>query len=171
MVTASHLPGDRNGVKFFSANNGGFQKTQIHRMLELAQEHVHVWFNIGTLPSASTNNVYCSEYVNWMVRYEEGLKNALLKQINHDLKEHEHGDVPSSLAAEELLPLKGLNTVLNSGNGSGGLFFKILEDLTENVDGSINIMPDSTFPRDVPNSENDKMVKRADLGIILDTDA
>jgi phosphomannomutase len=123
MVTVSHLPSDRNGFKFFSANYGGFQKTQIHRMLELAQEHVHVWFNIGTLPKASMNNAYCSEYVNWMVHYEEGLKNALLKQINHDLKQQEHVKVPSSLAAEELRPLKGLNIVLNSGNGSGGFFF------------------------------------------------
>ena len=45
-------------------------------MLESAQEHVHVWFNIGTLPPASMNNVYYSEYVDWMVRYEQGLKNA-----------------------------------------------------------------------------------------------
>ena len=44
--------------------------SQWFQMLESAQEHVHVWFNIGTLPPASMNNVYYSEYVDWMVRYE-----------------------------------------------------------------------------------------------------
>ena len=103
-----------------------------------------------------------------------------MSQINHDLKQQEHGDVPSSLAAEELLTLKGLNIVLNSSYGSGGFFCKVLEDLGANTDGSINIMPNSTFPRVVPNPANDRMVQEtiqecetveAGLGILLDTDA
>mmetsp|Transcript_28230 Transcript_28230/g.31739 ORF Transcript_28230/g.31739 Transcript_28230/m.31739 type:complete len:653 (+) Transcript_28230:25-1983(+) len=180
MVTASHLPGDRNGFKFFSTNHGGFQKTQINRMLKIAQKHTHVLFNIGTLPPVSIGYVYCNEHVNWMVHYEEGLKNALLKQINHDQTQNEHGTVSSSSATEELLPLKGLNIVLNSGNGSGGFFCKVLKELGANTDGSVNIMPDPLFPRGIPNPENDSMIQEtiqaceaanADIGILLDTDS
>ena len=121
MVTASHLPADRNGFKFFDAYQGGFQKSQINKMLELAQEHAHVWFDMGIVPPTSGHNVYCSEYVNWMDHYQERLKQALLKQVNLD-----HNDELSSSSAEgEHLPLEGLNIVLNSGNGSGGFFLFI----------------------------------------------
>ena len=37
MVTASHLPADRNGLKFFTLQ-GGFSKAQIRTLIELANE-------------------------------------------------------------------------------------------------------------------------------------
>jgi phosphomannomutase len=57
MVTASHLPGDRNGFKFFDAYHGGYQKQQINKMLEIAQDHAQVWFDMGILPPTSVDNV------------------------------------------------------------------------------------------------------------------
>lgn len=166
MVTASHLPEDRNGFKFFDAYNGGFRKSQIHKMLEIAQDHAHVWFNMGILPPTNVGYVYCDEHVNWMEHYEEQLKLALMKQVNKETNREQ--------------PLKGINIVLNSGNGSGGFFQKVLADLGANVDGSINIRPDPSFPSGVPNPENNDMIEdtiracetaNADLGILLDTDA
>eukprot|EP00536_Pseudo-nitzschia_multiseries_P001381 jgi/Psemu1/250480/estExt_Genewise1Plus.C_180050 len=166
MVTASHLPADRNGFKFFDANSGGFQKSQIRRMTEIAQHHAQVWFNMGVLPPTNAGYVFCDEYVNWMQHYQEQLKHTLMNQVHK--KEN-----PEK-------PLEGLNIVLNSGNGSGGFFRKVLADLGANVDGSINTEPDPTFPAGIPNPERDDMIEEtiracesanADLGILLDTDA
>mmetsp|Transcript_7315 Transcript_7315/g.14363 ORF Transcript_7315/g.14363 Transcript_7315/m.14363 type:complete len:677 (-) Transcript_7315:1419-3449(-) len=166
MVTASHLPEDRNGFKFFDAYNGGFRKSQINEMLEIAQDHAHVWFDMGILPPTNIGCVCCDEHVNWMEHYQEQLKIALMRQVNKEENREQ--------------PLKGLNIVLNSGNGSGGFFQKVLADLGANVDGSINIKADPSFPRGVPNPENDEMIQdtiraceaaNADLGILLDTDA
>lgn len=171
MVTASHLPSDRNGFKFFDAYHGGFQKPQINKMLEIAQGHAQVWFDMGILPPTSVGNVYCSEHVNWMNYYQQQLRQTLLKQVNNNTS--------FSSTEEEQFPLKGLKIVLNSGNGSGGFFLKVLTTLGANVKG-INIIPDATFPRGVPNPENDSMIQEtiltceaanADLGILLDTDA
>mmetsp|Transcript_22350 Transcript_22350/g.39318 ORF Transcript_22350/g.39318 Transcript_22350/m.39318 type:complete len:450 (-) Transcript_22350:114-1463(-) len=170
MVTASHLPGDRNGFKFFSKHaGGGFNKAQIHQMIGIAQEHSQVWFDRGALPSTSgTNGVFCSEVVNWMPIYEEKLQQALWKQVN------------SNENVDHTLPLEGLKIVLNAGNGSGGFFRQVLEDLGANVDGSLHTTPDSSFPNGIPNPEYDEMIQEtvsacedahADLGILLDTDA
>lgn len=169
MVTASHLPSDRNGFKFFDSHHGGFQKSQIQKMLNIAQDHAHMWFGMGILPPSSVGNVYCSEYVNWMDHYQEQLEHALLRQVNHNTS-----------AVKNLFPLRGLNIVLNAGNGSGGFFRTVLANLGANVTGSINTMPDAAFPNGVPNPENDEMIKEtiraceaanADIGILLDTDA
>lgn len=172
MVTASHLPDDRNGFKFFDAYHGGFQKSQINKMIEIAQAHAQVWFDIGILPPTSVGNVYCTEYVNWMNHYKKELEQGLLRQVNDS----------SSLVSpvKDRLPLKGLKIVLNAGNGSGGFFVDVLKSLGANVAGSINTAPDPAFPHGVPNPENDSMVQEtilaceaagADLGILLDTDA
>jgi phosphomannomutase len=170
MVTASHLPGDRNGFKFFTKRGGGgFNKFQIQQMIGIAQDHVQLWFDMGILPPTSGGNgVFCSEYVNWMPHYEENLQTALWKQVNTN--ENVGHD----------LPLAGLSIVLNAGNGSGGFFRKVMQDLGANVDGSIHTQPDPAFPNGIPNPEYDAMVQEtiqaceaahADLGILLDTDA
>jgi phosphomannomutase len=119
MVTASHLPSDRNGFKFFSKHaGGGFNKSQIYEMISIAQKHTHTWFDMGILPPTSgSDSVFCSEYVNWMPHYEEKLQRSLWEQVNtNDNIDHK-------------LPLDGLNIVLNAGNGSGGFFRNVLEAL------------------------------------------
>ncbi len=172
MVTASHLPDDRNGFKFFDAYNGGFQKSQINKMIEIAQGHAQVWFDMGILPPTSVGNVFCSSYVNWMNHYQKQLEQGLLRQV--------YSEHPSASVEKDHLPLKGLRIVLNAGNGSGGFFLDVLRNMGANVEGSINTEPDPAFPRGVPNPENDRMVQDtivaceaadADLGILLDTDA
>jgi len=172
MVTASHLPGDRNGFKFFDAYHGGFQKSQVIKMLKIAQDHAQIWFDMGFLPPTSVGNVHCTEYVNWMDHYQQQLEQVLLRQVNHNQT--------SSPGSENNFPLRGLKIVLNPGNGSGGFFQKVLMNLGADVEGSINIMSDASFPRGIPNPEKDDMIQEtisaceaadADLGILLDTDA
>ena len=169
MVTASHLPDDRNGFKFFDAYNGGFQKPQINRMIEIAQGHAQVWFDMGILPPTSIGNVFCNAYVNWMNHYQKQLEQGLLRQVysNPHL-------VP---IANNSLPLQGLKIVLNAGNGSGGFFLEVLRNMGANVEGSINTEPDPAFPRGVPNPENNGMIQDtiaaceaadADLGAVCD---
>ncbi|KAG7339305.1 phosphoglucomutase/phosphomannomutase domain containing protein [Nitzschia inconspicua] len=167
MVTASHLPSDRNGFKFFTQQKGGFTKSEIQNLILKAQEHAQVWFDMGILPPTSgSNGVFCSELVHWMPFYEQQLKRALCQQLGSD-------DYDS-------LPLKGLKIVLNAGNGSGGFFRQVLDDLGASSDGSIHTTPNSEFPNGIPNPEYDTMIKEtiqaceaahADLGILLDTDA
>jgi phosphomannomutase len=169
MVTASHLPSDRNGFKFSTQQQGGFTKAQIQQLIQRAQDHAHIWFDLGILPpTTGSNGVFCSEQVHWMPAYERQLKRALRQQLGFDDNE------------ESKLPLGGLKIVLNAGNGSGGFFRSVLQDLGADVDGSIHTTPNPEFPNGIPNPEYDTMIQEtiraceavhADLGILLDTDA
>jgi phosphomannomutase len=85
------------------------------------------------------------------------------------------GVVPNAMK-----PLDGLKLLLNPGNGAGGFFKYVLEDLGADVSASIHLEPDGLFPNGIPNPEDVKMLERtisvcekeqADLGIMLDTDA
>lgn len=166
MVTASHLPKDRNGMKFFTLQ-GGFTKLEVQRMITLAQQHAEVWYDMGLIPPTSgPHAVFCSEWVNWMPHYQLQLKNALLKEVNGDHQRHSLSQV-----------LHGLKIVLNAGNGSGGFFEQVLKDLGANVEASIHTKPDPNFPFGVPNPEYAPMIEEttkacvaanADLGIMLE---
>ena len=74
----------------------------------------------------------------------------------------------------------GMKIIVDAGNGSGGFFAdKILAPLGADVNGSQFLEPDGMFPNHIPNPE-DKIAmaslkkavldKRADLGLIFDTD-
>lgn len=64
-VTASHLPEDKNGVKFFS-KVGGLSKDNIDELIGLAQDEARNWYDTGVLPPSSGNNgVLCSELVSF----------------------------------------------------------------------------------------------------------
>jgi len=65
MVTASHLPQEKNGLKFF-ANfcQGGFTKKQISILAEGASACARSWFQIGLVPPTSgEEGVSCSSWV------------------------------------------------------------------------------------------------------------
>mmetsp|Transcript_102066 Transcript_102066/g.286183 ORF Transcript_102066/g.286183 Transcript_102066/m.286183 type:complete len:654 (+) Transcript_102066:255-2216(+) len=169
MITASHLPADKNGMKFFTAD-GGFEKSQIKTLVSLAQQHSIGWYDQATIPPTSGRDaVFCSEWVDWMPYYASELKAALVREVMGD---NAKGDPKKALG--------GLKLVLNSGNGSGGFFKRVLEDLGADVSASINTEPDGEFPAGIPNPENPSMIEQtirvceaanADLGILLDTDA
>ena len=167
ILTASHLPVDRNGMKFFTSMKGGFTKRDIQELIAVAKDHVvHSWQN--TLPPTSEEEegvVSSATKVDYMPYYAASLTKAIQQETSSS------SDEP---------PLTGLTIVLNSGNGSGGFFHDVLHNLGADVSASIGIDHDSTFPLGVPNPESKLMVAEttrvcqetnADLGIMLDTDA
>lgn len=173
MVTASHLPGDRNGLKLYTAAASGMTRADITELGVRAMAHVETLYAEGILPpSSGHDSVFCSEWVDWMPLYADTLQQAVVREVGAAA----FTDSSSGAA----LPLWGLKIVLNPGNGAGGFFQTVLENLGADVTSSIHLEPDGTFPHGVPNPENDRMIletlqrcelAQADLGIMLDTDA
>lgn len=150
MVTASHLPFNRNGIKFFDAD-GGLEHEDITEVLTISG-----WLN----PVA---NNYAARKFDLLPLYAEHLKNTIASELND-------GDQP----------LKGLHIVVDSGNGASGFFVdKILKPLGADTTGSQFLEPDGMFPNHIPNPENKAAMEairsavlnnKADLGLIFDTD-
>ncbi len=157
MMTASHLPYNRNGLKFFT-DKGGFEKAQItdvlSRAFELDEES----------KGEKTPGKAAGEY-DLLSRYSEHLRGIIKKEVNADDYEH---------------PLKGLHIVVDAGNGAGGFFAeKVLAELGADTSGSQFLEPDGMFPNHIPNPENAAAMaaiqqatvdNHADFGIIFDTD-
>ncbi|MBE9160863.1 phosphomannomutase/phosphoglucomutase [Tychonema sp. LEGE 06208] len=155
MLTASHLPFNRNGLKFFTAN-GGLQKKDITDILTLAQSN-------HFQPAAATGNItkhnFISVYANQFVK-------QIRESVNH----------PDNFEQ----PLTGLKIVVDAGNGAGGFYVdKVLKPLGADTTGSQFLEPDGTFPNHVPNPEDKQAMQsicqavienHADFGIIFDTD-
>ena len=152
MITASHHPFNRNGLKFFT-RSGGLEGTDIEQILEYAQ-------NGKKAPAASGVVENC----NYMAQYKEHLKDIIKKGVcaeNYDK------------------PLDGFKIVVDAGNGVGGFYADVLNDLGADTAGSRYLDPDGMFPNHVPNPENKEAMKsiceavkesNADLGVIFDTD-
>ena len=63
MVTASHLPEDRNGFKLFT-RNGGLSNQDIDILTESAMDVAREWTDIGLIPPTSGDGaVSCSDWV------------------------------------------------------------------------------------------------------------
>lgn len=155
MLTASHLPFNRNGLKFFTSE-GGLEKQDITAVLELASS--------GTLKTADTAGTVSS--LDFISVYASHLADIIRKAAG-DTADYDH-------------PLKGLHVIVDAGNGAGGFFAdKVLALLGADTDGSQFLEPDGSFPNHIPNPEDEKAMKsiqnavlasKADLGIIFDTD-
>ncbi|MGF1516816.1 MAG: phosphomannomutase/phosphoglucomutase [Nodosilinea sp.] len=155
MMTASHLPFNRNGLKFFT-RQGGLGKADISRILELAEKGK---FTAAAAPGAV-------EHRDLIAAYSAGLVQQMRQSVNHP----EHYDQP----------LQGLNIIVDAGNGAGGFYAsQVLEPLGADTSGSQFLDPDGTFPNHVPNPENEAAMASicqavvahgADFGIIFDTD-
>jgi phosphomannomutase len=156
MITASHLPWYRNGLKFFS-KDGGLEKEDIKELTKLADE-----IALGSDHGADTTG-RIPEKVNFMDTYAGFLRKKIIDGAGK-------GD----------RPLEGLHIIVDAGNGAGGFYAtKVLEPLGANTTGSQFLEPDGHFPNHVPNPENKEAAasiskataqSRADLGIIFDTD-
>lgn len=152
-ITASHLPPEKNGLKFFTSD-GGLAPEDIENILNLAQRVPE------TLPQKSGS----VRKMNLMGYYSEKLRNV----------------IKEALGGNSDKPLKGMKIVIDAGNGAGGFFEKeVLKPLGADTEGSVGIEPDGNFPLHVPNPENAEALKSiseitvsssADLGIIFDTD-
>ena len=155
MLTASHLPFNRNGMKFFMAS-GGLEKADVTRVLDLAE-------NEATIADPSGKGFQVAP--DFMSVY-----NSLIVSI-----------IRNSVKASDFdKPLKGFKIVVDAGNGAGGFFVeKILKPLGADTTGSQFLNPDGNFPNHIPNPEsqiamdaivNASLESKADLGIIFDTD-
>ncbi|MGL4605956.1 MAG: phosphomannomutase/phosphoglucomutase [Eubacteriaceae bacterium] len=150
MVTASHLPFNRNGLKFFT-KDGGLDKKDIAEILEMA-ETIETSFTLGgkAIP------------YDFLPTYSEGIVEIIRKKT------------------KEKKPLAGTHIILDAGNGAGGFFAEqVLIPLGANTEGSLCLTPDGNFPNHVPNPEEPEAIDhvtkgvldhQADLGIIFDTD-
>lgn len=165
MLTASHLPFNRNGLKFFTPQ-GGLGKGDITEILALAAGEVSGVSGevVGTIESRDFMSVYADQlvqYIRTQVAASEGANEASRDTIDPH-------------------PLKGLKIVVDAGNGAGGFFAsKVLEPLGADTTGSQFLDPDGHFPNHVPNPEDGAamaaicqavLTHQADFGIIFDTD-
>lgn len=156
MITASHLPFNRNGIKFFT-KDGGLESFEIKEILEKAQ-------NVKS-EYADKDTASLKKY-DLMKTYSDYLKKKICEGLGFSQVKND--------------ALEGLHIVVDAGNGAGGFFATdVLLPLGCDVSGSQFLEPDGMFPNHIPNPENkDAMasIKKAveensaDLGLIFDTD-
>lgn len=154
MLTASHLPYNRNGLKFFTAQ-GGLGKADITAILAIAKS--------GNLIATEPKGIITEQ--NFMDVYANQLVETVRQQVQHSNYEQ---------------PLTGLKIVVDAGNGAGGFYVdRVLKPLGADTTGSQFLEPDGMFPNHIPNPENKEAMaaicqavidNQADLGIIFDTD-
>ena len=152
MITASHHPWNKNGLKFFT-REGGLEGKDVEALLTAAegiQPEAHA--PTGTIEPKAFLPVYAEQ---------------LAERIR------------SGLGTREEKPLKGLHVAVDAGNGAGGFYASLMEQLGAKTEGSQFLNPDGMFPNHIPNPENaDAMAaiqkavltSHADLGVIFDTD-
>lgn len=168
MITASHLPFNRNGLKFFT-KDGGLEKSELTEVLKgavsladrygKADEEAIV--SAADLPVGSGK----SEKTDMVGIYAEHMRSIIKEGVK---------------AADYDKPLAGLHIVVDAGNGASGFFApQILEALGADTTGSAFLEPDGHFPNHVPNPENPVAIaairqavldSKADLGVIFDCD-
>ncbi|XP_024978323.1 uncharacterized protein LOC112515645 isoform X1 [Cynara cardunculus var. scolymus] len=161
MITASHLPYNRNGFKFFT-NAGGLGKADIKDILERAA-NIYNGFTPESLKEAERKASSTISKVDYMTVYASDLV-AAVREASGNIEK----------------PLEGFHIVVDAGNGAGGFFAgKVLEPLGAITSGSQFLEPDGLFPNHIPNPEDKAAMKaitqavldnKADLGIIFDTD-
>lgn len=168
MITASHLPYNRNGFKFFT-EDGGLDKADIAEILKLAEDDNSGLDIIGE-PTNSDGythrlgqRIFAAESADLMSLYCDHLKKLIIDGVQQGEK-----------------PLEGMKIVVDAGNGSGGFFAKkVLAPLGADISASQFLDPDGTFPHHAPNPENEDAMHSvamktlssgADFGLIFDTD-
>lgn len=150
MLTASHLPFNRNGLKFFTPE-GGLEGKDITEILTYAQEGEDIGSGAGQVKT-----------FDFLTKYAKHIANIICNE--------------TGLAK----PFDGMKIAVDAGNGAGGFYAeKVLKALGADVSGSCYLEPDGTFPNHIPNPEDkDAMAaiskavldSKSDLGVIFDTD-
>lgn len=168
MLTASHLPPNRNGIKFFT-QDGSANKADIKAIITGAADLIEAdplnvkWTDQGAVVSSAPATSF--DFLPVYSRH-------LAQLIRDGCKS---GDTDDSSET----PLKGFKMVVDAGNGAAGFFAtQVLAPLGAEVYGQF-LEPDGMFPNHVPNPEDATAMKMtmqsvadkgADLGIIFDTD-
>ncbi len=175
MITASHLPFNRNGFKFFT-KDGGLDKKDIGRILELAADDAAKTDAAGNAPASDAAAAEAKSLA-LMDAYCSHLRQLIRNGVSGGSTGASAADAPGASGEK---PLSGMKIVVDAGNGSGGFFAeKVLEPLGADVSGSQFLEPDGMFPNHAPNPENKEAMEAvssqvlrtgADLGLIFDTD-
>ncbi|HZK21562.1 MAG TPA: phosphomannomutase/phosphoglucomutase [Oscillospiraceae bacterium] len=152
MITASHMPYEMNGLKFFT-KEGGLSGEDIEKTLK----------NVSSAPLKYPKTENTAEPSNHMDIYAAFLRGIIIKGVKNGEK-----------------PLAGLKIAVDAGNGVGGFYAKkVLIPLGANCEGSRFLEPDGYFPNHIPNPEDkDAMLSikdavvssNSDFGVIFDTD-
>ena len=152
MITASHHPWNLNGLKFFT-KEGGLGFHELDEVLDRAQHMTR------PAPEA-TGKIVTAPF---LPTYQKHLQSLIVSGIQPEVQK----------------PLLGLHVVVDAGNGAGGFYADMLEELGAWVEGSQFLEPDGHFPNHVPNPENKEAMasisgavlrENADLGVIFDAD-
>lgn len=162
MLTASHLPWNRNGMKFFT-QKGGLGKKDISALVDDAAQ-LQAGSAQSSVPSHSSGEMATD--VDFLPVYAEQLVDRIRKGVSHPQHYNQ--------------PLRGFHIVVDAGNGAGGFFAShVLQPLGADTSGSQFLDPDGRFPNHIPNPEDPDAVAsasqavkaaHADLGIVFDTD-
>ena len=152
MITASHHPWNRNGLKFFT-EQGGLEGKDVEQLLKAAQE-------LKPETTAATGTITQKPF---LPVYMDQLAARIRRGLNTEAEK----------------PLEGLHVVVDAGNGAGGFYAKLMDSLGADTAGSQFLEPDGHFPNHIPNPENPDAMKSlqgavlkagADLGVIFDAD-
>ncbi|KAJ7954252.1 Phosphomannomutase/phosphoglucomutase [Quillaja saponaria] len=160
MMTASHLPYTRNGLKFFT-KKGGLTSPEVAEICDkAARKYANRLAKVSTMLRTPPTKV------DFMSSYAKHLRDIIKERVNHP----QHYDTP----------LDGFQIIVNAGNGSGGFFtWDVLDKLGADTFGSLHLDPDGMFPNHIPNPEDKTAMaltraavleNSADLGIVFDTD-
>lgn len=168
MITASHLPWNRNGFKFFTAE-GGLDKKDIAHILDAAEHREHEEEILGA----------------------PGNENGFVMRSGEKVFLPEEGDImtPYSAHLRKLIidgcgmgdrPLEGMKITVDAGNGAGGFFARrVLRPLGADISSSQYLDHDGMFMNHAPNPEDREAMQSvsmrtltsgSDLGLIFDTD-
>ena len=151
MVTASHHPYYRNGLKFFLPE-GGVSATDISMIRSIAASTAPV---DGPHPAVQKRD--------FLPVYKQQLMDRMRRGLDTDVA----------------CPLLGLHVVVDAGNGAGGFYEEMLREMGAWTEGSQFLEPDGHFPNHIPNPENEQAMAAisqavvrvgADLGVIFDAD-
>ena len=149
MLTASHLPSDRNGMKFFTPQ-GGLESSEITELLALATQ---------PLPHNLEGTITSYDLISF---YAQTLREKIIQQTG------------SSRPFEGLKII-----VDAGNGAGGFYVDQILKPLGADTQGSQFSQPDGHFPNHIPNPENKEAMQSlvdavihndADFGLIFDTD-
>ena len=152
MITASHHPWNKNGLKFFT-DRGGLESADISELLLAAQQ-------VDLSSQQNTGKIF-----------EKAFLPVYMKQLSDRIR--------NGLHCMDDQPLKGLHVAVDAGNGAGGFYADMLQSLGASTEGSQFLDPDGYFPNHIPNPENpdamaslQQAVLRSgtDLGVIFDAD-
>ena len=160
MITASHMPPERNGMKFFS-QEGGLEKQDISEIINYAKDDEALESLVPSGEPVTSGEI---ETADLMDTYCAHLRNIIKEGV---------GD-------QDPLPLSNLKITVDAGNGAGGFYAnKVLSPLGADVSSSQFLDPDGSFPNHIPNPENKEAMAsickkvieaKTDLGLIFDTD-